>query len=531
LGIIILGLISEAGPYVYLNKPENKTNVPGYVQLADSMLIPDKTIMAKLDGIVPLLWEAKAEEGAEMGALERGLCSICKADGNVVSIYSKAWPWFTTTWTGPMPMPLKSSELVEGVALCSKCYNSLTFGAKVFSGLTQTLPNWLTREIFSPGASRAGKENARRSNPDSIYGGVYVLPVLDQFLNDDPAKKLFVNSIGRMGLDKKTVGSIGRHLGTVTGFEFLLPDELEEDVHRLTLIYYSGDPTKGDIHLRATVEDVLPSVATTVHGILEDTAEVALELRKAWYPDASSDYYTNRNYRSLPFLLVAAYGTGYLWQCLADVLHKRSLSKGRFIRNVVSREQELSRKLPDSIWQLRDEVLFYEAFRYFIKCYSSEILQQQEGGFAMRPWQELQQALMETPVRELHFNDVEELGFACGHVVRIFSRWYWHRTKVGERGKDFLKDRVMTFGSSLTPDYIWQRALSRFEEYAMKVSPNQDRSLGNEFRQLYGLVLADYSRSRVDINRHRDAFMAAFWAGYALLDAASKSDDAGTGEA
>lgn len=526
LGIIILAFTSDNGPYGYVTEQKDVVNLNESVLISNSLLLSGNKLVARLDKVLPLLWEANKIEGAEKGIIENGICSFCANQDNVVSLYAKAWPWFTTTWTGPLPLTLKENELVEGVSLCSQCYAALTYGAKIFSGLTQQLPNWLTKEIFSPDASRTGKDNAKRSTPAAIHGSVLVLPVLDEFLKDKTAKKMFTRGIGQMQ-SKERGSTLDLHLDTVVGFDLLLPDELDQDIYRLTLLYYSGDPSKGDIHLQATVEDVLPSVASQIDEILRELAEQAVIMRQGWYADASAsaENYVRKSYGSLPYLLATAYGSGYLWQSLAAVLHRQPLSVGRFIRNIARREQELSRKLPDSIWQIREEVMFYEMFRLFLRFYTSRLLLNSEGGFNMRPWQELQQSLVTTPIRELQFNDIEELGFACGHVVRQFSRWYWHRTKVGERGKDFLKDRVMTFGSSLTPDVIWQRALSRFEEYAMKVSPGEQKDrLGNKFRQRYGLVLAEYSRLRTDVNRNRDGFMAAFWAGYALQDLAPSSD-------
>lgn len=527
LGIIVLALVSEDGPYGYATEIKQERGDEQHIILAPSLLYPEKKIVARLNKILPLVWAANEAEGAEKGVIKNGICSFCAGRSNVVSIYAKAWPWFTTTWTGPLPQDLNKKQLVEGVALCSQCYAALTYGAKIFSGLTQQLPNWLTKEIFSPDASRAGKDQARRSTPAPIYGGVLVLPVFDEFLKDELDKKIYTRSIGQMQA-KERGSTLDRHLDTVVGFDLLLPEDLEEDIYRLTLLYYSGDPSKGDIHLMATIEDVLPSVASKIDEMLRELAEQAVALRQSWYVDtsASAENYLRRSYASLPYLLTTAYGSGYLWQSLASVLHRHPLSADRFIRNVASREQELTKKLPDTILQLREEVMFYEMFRLFLQLYRERVLLNTEGGWTMRPWQELQQLLVATPIQQLQFEDVEELGFACGHVVRHFSRWYWHRTKVGERGKDFLKDRVMTFGSSLTPDIIWQRALSRFEEYAMKVSPGEQADrLGNKFRQRYGLILAEYSRLRADVNRNKDRFMAAFWSGYALQDLAPKSDD------
>ena len=137
----------------------------------------------------------------------------------------------------------------------------------------------------------------------------------------------------------------------------------------------------------------------------------------------------------------------------------------------------------------------------------------------MRNWKELEHMLTELPAEEMTFQDPEELGFGCGHLVSLFSRQYWRATKTGEEGKDFLKHRVMTFGSDLGPDAIWKQGLSKMEEYARRL----DMYLSEDFRKRLGIVLVEYSRLRGDIAKNRDAFMAAFWAGYELARASSRA--------
>jgi len=516
LGIIVLADTSYPNsPYTYA-----ATHKPGQCVLTESKLAPGKQLVANLDRLMELVWKAKAEEGAKGGGrIQAGECSVCREKTDVVSLYSQAWPWFSVTWTGPLPMPLGASKppkLVEGVALCPSCYGALTFGAQVFSSLSQPLPNWVTKELFSPSSSPMGKDRARRgSPPDTVYGGVIVLPVLDGFLEQRKEREDFVAGILRMQGEpgnKQTV----RHLATITGFEFVLPEDFQQDIYRLTLLYYSGNPGRGDIHLRATIEDVYPSVATEVDDILQQVAQEAAELRERWRSAPISEFDRQR-YSTLPYLLVTAYGAGYLWQALADVLHRRPLSVERFVRNVTYRLQELSHHLPDSLGQIREEVRFYVAFSTFLREFHTRLAIKEDGGMSMRPWQEIQRFLTETPVAELTFDNVDELGFACGHLTRQFSRQYWSHTKTGDQGKDFLTHRVMSFGSSLTPHTLWRRALSRFDEYALKLKMN----LPQDFRRRNAVVLMEYARMEEEVKKQQDRFMAAFWAGYALQDLAS----------
>lgn len=135
----------------------------------------------------------------------------------------------------------------------------------------------------------------------------------------------------------------------------------------------------------------------------------------------------------------------------------------------------------------------------------------------MRSWQELQ-AMLAEPVQEIRFFDVEELGFVCGDLVRQFSRWYFACT-----GQDLLRQRVLTFGSVLTPELVRERALTKFWEYRAKLW--RKGILPQGFEQLTGVALWEWEHRRDEISRRREAFMAAFWAGYALQSSSGEGVD------
>ena len=50
-----------------------------------------------------------------------------------------------------------------------------------------------------------------------------------------------------------------RYLTAVTGFDIMLPPDTNDKDYRLTLVYFSGEVSRGDIHLRAYIQDVIPS--------------------------------------------------------------------------------------------------------------------------------------------------------------------------------------------------------------------------------------------------------------------------------
>ncbi|HEY8416068.1 MAG TPA: hypothetical protein VIK99_09895 [Thermaerobacter sp.] len=510
MGLLLILPVRQEGPYRY--SPETPVQ-EARVDLGPSRLRPGQRVVADLAALVPLVWSAKSEEGATHGQAQ-GICSICQQEGDVVSIYSKAWPWFTTTWEAPLPETLPKERLVEGAALCADCYAALTQGAQVFGWLTRALPQWLTRELFAPVDSPRGRDTAQKGRaPAPLFGTGFIVPLTDTLLADPGARDQFCLGLEWMRQGGAASGWV-RHLESVAGFEFAVPEDFLTEQYRVTLVYFSGQPDRGDIHLRAMIEDVLPSVLTEVDEILWHVAEGTRAVIEAWSrgPDPED---VRRRLKSLPSLLIHAYGPGYLWQNLESVLRRRPLSYHRFIRNVALRLQELARKVGDdaTLWRMRDEVRFYLVFRQFWAAYHQRVAAAFPFGevVTIRPWQELQAMLREQPVSELEFEDVEELGFAIGDLTRQFSRQYYAATR---GARDFLQHRVVTFGSNLTPDAILRYALHRFPEYALRLNI----PLAERFRQLNGALIVHAQQRQKEIRTQSDRFIAGFWAGYLLHD-------------
>src|SRR5690606_41673057 len=65
------------------------------------------------------------------------------------------------------------------------------------------------------------------------------------------------------------------------------------DTYRMTAFYYSGDLSRGDIHLRAIIEDVVPSVASAVKTILAKLDSHVSETAKALLLDSRSEEHTS----------------------------------------------------------------------------------------------------------------------------------------------------------------------------------------------------------------------------------------------
>ena len=214
-----------------------------------------------------------------------------------------------------------------------------------------------------------------------------------------------------------------RYLTAVTGFDIMLPPEAEKRDYRLTLAYFSGEVSRGDVHLRAYIQDVIPSTlrtsAQTGPGRGQDCDGTA---QSTWrISDKQIAAYYGPRYESVPYLLARAYGGAYLWQQLEAVLHHRPLVARRVVANAARRMQSLTPQWPDSRFDLYEEVGFYLSFLPFLGRVNRKLARRYEGPPMMRPWKDLLETIDKMPVAELQLTDPAEIGFACGALIKRFS--------------------------------------------------------------------------------------------------------------
>ncbi len=455
-------------------------------------------LWADLEWILDKLWWAKLEEGAEYGHSSDAVCSLCHAPGEVVSLYSKAWPWYSITWTAPISSEVDKHALHEEVALCQHCYAALSYGVKLFTDLSSYLPSQILQEAF-----KGNVQSKSKSTPPRVMGAAFVLPVLDSLMEDEEFAELFALRMQKMRERKQESGA-DRHLEQVVGFDALLPEEFAQDAYRLTLVYYTLK--NADVQLWAVIEDVLPSAMTILHDeILQDLNIYRQQLGVPYV------------FR-IPTLLARAYGSGYLWQTLTKVMHLESPGRSRFIQRVAQDLQSAAKAAvhtttsvnPENFWMLQDIAKFYlifSRFLYVLDTMGDSYVS--KGGRFVRTWQELQEMANGDP-ENMHFDgNVEDLGYVMGHLVKRFSQQFYSTTK-----KEYLSSRVMTFGTDLTPDVAGFKALGKIEELSLKLNIH----LPQQFRQRVAATLSEFIRQIDAVRKERDAFMAAFWAGYALYD-------------
>lgn len=528
LGILILARCRAEDVFEYAHTPERN-------RIGESRFYPGQYIVPNYQRILDATWRAKVEEGREAGS-RPGACSFTGKGDNVLSAYCKAWPWALPTWTCPLPNAGNEKMLVEGVGVAPETYRALTLGASVFNKLTKRVSHLVIPEIFSPSETRPGKEQAQRrkiSYLPPIYGSAFLLPIQDRWVKDEELQGDFVQGVrGLLEAKPNDPTFEDRYITSIIGFEAMLPPFLDTDDFSLTLVYFSGRYTRGDIHLRAYIQDVIPSTLKALRDMaLRDTKDAMRLLHDLMrsMSDKQAAYYA-QCYSSVPYRLARAYGGAYVWQQLETVLHRRLLRTEQVTTNAARRMASLSPHWPDSRYALYEEVGFYLSFLQFLELANREIANPKEGTvMPMRPWKDLIRVLEREPVESIEFKDdkLAELGFACGLLIRRFSAWY-----AGEfKRKDYLKERVLTFGANLSPREVWVLGLkgirdvaSKFDKLRLAVDfgqlghyPKEERKqhYGDYARRL-GLVLSELERRAEHLDKHRDEFMTGFWAGYSL---------------
>ncbi|HHT22395.1 MAG TPA: hypothetical protein GXZ87_03650, partial [Bacteroidales bacterium] len=296
--------------------------------------------------------------------------------------------------------------------------------------------------------------------------------------------------------------------------------EWDNEEFRLSLIYFAGDPGKLNIHLRSVINDILPTTASKLdklcRQVVEEMEEIIYDQTRLSEKSAARK---TRQIGNLFYLLVTAFGPSYLWSSLEKAFKKQPLAKRLFYKNCSARMTQLAKMLPESMFTLQQEAVDYFAINRFLDNYSIELVntgdcqinspKNPEGGdLIMKPVQELISLTWETLAEDIKFENIDELGFAAGQVVQRFGNSYY----AGTNGKDYIKHRIMTFGTSLTPEVIHLKALGRMEEYTSML----DLKVSLDVLKRAAVITMGFVQYEGEIKTNKDRFMAAFWAGYSL---------------
>lgn len=454
------------------------------IRITESHL-SDHVICADLSRVLDQLWWAKLEEGAQYGHVGHASCSLCGSQGETVSVYSKAWPWFSITWSAPFSNELATNQLHEAIGLCRHCSAGLSYGGKLFTDLSHRLPTNILRDAFQMGVETKSKV----AQNTSIMGVALPFPILDGGLADDDYREDYVAAVRGMR-ELSPTPEAQRHFSQIVGFDSILPREVVNDAFRLSIYYYTM--SNADVQMYASIEDIDPQHIQDLMMLMEGPMKEQFADLKM--PDSA-----------IPRLLARAYGYGYLWQALSQVLRRQPLDRRRFLQRTARALNDMGKlaSTAQGLWELQVEAKFYAAYNVFWGEYTRLI---GNGVDSMQTWQSLQ-GMADGPITSMVFHDVGDLGFIIGHLVRRFSAQFFQ-----VQHKDFMRTRVMTFGSGLTPDVIAYKALARLQEFSLKL----DMHVDHNFREQIAATLAEYVRQQEMVNRNREAFLAAFWAGYGL---------------
>lgn len=520
LGLIVLAIVDgKDSPYIYVDR--KGYNQDTCLSLGRSRLHPDMEIGADTEKILQYYWRSTFQEGAVCGSKEQGICSICHNSTEVVSGYNKSLSWLPTTWGGPLSFG-NDQKLIESISLCKECYADLTVGASLFSRMSKLVDASLLKEIFSPVASASARNKSRKIQ-DNIYGSMIALPLLDEILGDEDLRDDWVgalyNSLDESNSIGKNKSYAFQHMKNLTGFVTKVPEEWVKEDFRLNLIYYSGDPGKLDIHLRVVIEDIVPSTAQEIQAFLAGIAkEIDDVMTEYTFLGEQAIKWEKEKLQSLPYMLASAFGAPYVWTSMYKAFKRQYIDDRLFIRNYSIRMNQEAKLLPESIFNLQKESVEYFAISSFLESYNSNLVGQRSEDKIMKNVKELITSIWDVPIEKLAFDNIDELGFAAGQVIRKFGHSYYQ----GSNKKDFLKHRLLTFGSRLTPEAIRFKGLCKFEEYAAMLNLKVSADV---FKRA-AIVSMYFTQFDQEIIKEKDRFMAAFWAGYSLGRKAKDDSDA-----
>lgn len=488
------------------HKHKERTDNEHSLWIAESLLTPGAHLHLDGEEVLKGIGQAKFYEAAELGQEKKAVSTFTnqRAD-EVVSIYNKSWLWLSPTWESPRSIYWQDDEWTKGIKVDEESYTAYLYGVQFLKEIQVPLASAVLKEMFAPITSVEAKKMMSLDSFEAIYGIPLVLPLLDGDSRQSFAK---YRKLLKKNSEKQTDSDL--QLRVLAGIDRIVPGM--EDDYRLTLLYYSGDLSRGNMHIRAVIEDVIPSVAGRVEKILNRlSARETSRIQEALGMKAQPVYRT----QSLPALLANAYGPGYVWESLRAVLHKEPLRLERLHRATARKLNESANK--EERGQMLQELVFHYSFLYFFKQYEEQIIGKQGGVRTLADWEEFKTLYGQGKLELSHLVEAEHLGFAAGLLLKQFANSYYKKT-----GKDFVKQRVMKFGSKLTPEMIWKNGLLRCEELAQQWSMN----LGSNFRPVLAQTLLGFLAKEQELIPAKDIFMTAFWSGYLLY---KKNDEDGGG--
>ncbi|OUM86951.1 MAG: hypothetical protein BAA01_00470 [Bacillus thermozeamaize] len=489
-----LGILMIVDPELKCFRYEEQ---PGDLTVQESGIRPGTWIV--LDSETTLAWirEAKVREATELGEATDQISTFTnrRAD-RVVSLYNKSWLWLAPTWEMPRSIYWKDDEWTKGIKADPESYEYFYYGTQFMKAIQVPVSSTTLKEMFAPVMHAEARKHIRASSYEQIYGIPMLLPLLD---GDSEQQYRKYRQMLRPQEDE-TRSAL--HLRLLAGIDRFIPRS--GDDYRLTILYYSGDLSRGNMHIRAVIEDVVPSVAATIQDIMAgiQSRDIPQLIRALGLPDP----FVLHALDDLPSMLANAFGPGYVWDSLQKVLHRQPIR--------IERVHEMTaRKCNDSAKQekwhhVRCELLFYWAFLSFADQYARQIAGEEKGCKTVN-WQQLLADYQEGRWQDDREWSVTELGFISGLLARQFENSYHKKVN-----SSYVRKRLLNFGSKLTPQMVWQNGLIEFQ----KLIEQRDLLIGKNFAPALARALLLFPKYQAEglLDKHRHEFISTFWSGYLM---------------
>lgn len=312
---------------IFHTKNEAKRD-PRYLLITESKLREEEYLY--IDGTEALagIIEAKFSEAKSLGYEKEAVSSFTnQREEEIASIYNKFWLWLSPTWEMPRSIYWGKKDWTRGIKIDRKSYEAYLYGTQFLKQVTVPIRGSILKEMFAPVMNAEAKKHMRATSFEPIFGVPMVLPLLE---GDE--KQLYERyfSILREGRSKNPDGSREKsdselHLALIAGIDQAIP-KISDD-YRLTLLYYSGDLSRGNMHVRMMIEDVVPTVASKLEKIIKNiNSRELLRIRRALGSESEQPFYRTQ---SLPVMLSNAYGPGYVWSSLQAVFHRQPIKIDR----------------------------------------------------------------------------------------------------------------------------------------------------------------------------------------------------------
>lgn len=464
--------------------------------------------------VLELIREAKVREATELGEASDQISTFTNRKSNrVVSLYNKSWLWLAPTWEMPRSIYWKEDEWTKGVKVDPETYEHFFYGTQFMKEIQVPIVSATLKEMFAPIVHPEARRTIKASSFEQVYGIPMLLPLLDGDTNLQFQKYQKILKYLRR---EESLSKSALHLRLLAGLDLAIPES--GDDYRLTILYYSGDLSRGNMHIRAMIEDVIPSVARQIQNIL-------MELQSMVVPDIKRalgipDEFSYPSLDNLPSMLANAYGPGYVWDMMQKVLHRQPIRLDR-IHEATARKCNDSAKL--QAWHhVKRELLFYWAFLDFANKYRKEIAGEGKE-LEMVDWKRLMTAYESGDWENEADWNVEELGFISGLLTKQFENSYYAKTL-----SPYVRTRLLKFGSKLTPYMIWEGGLNEYqkliEQRQLKVGKNFFPALARAL-----LLFPKYANEGM-LDKQRNQFISTFWSGYLMYKKADNVPQEGTKE-